>query len=182
MIDIYKPRLTLLQQEIMMFFSMKAGMSFNAHRLAKELCVSQTAISKAIPLLEKEDMITINKDDDSGRLSIELNRDNPRVIALKRIDNLKMFYESGLAGFLFDSFPGSTIVLFGSYSMGEDTVNSDADIAIIGMKQKNIDLKEFEKKMEREINLNFYKSLKDVDRNLRNNILNGIVISGSIDL
>lgn len=182
MVDIYKLKFTVLQQEILRFLFIKAGMTFNARRLARHLKVSQTAVSKALPLLEKDGLVKVRKDRESGRLSIELNRDNPRVIALKRVENLKLLYESGLAGFLFDSLPGATIILFGSYSMGEDTTNSDIDIAIIGTKEKYIDLKEFEDKIERSVNLNFYGSLKGMDRHLRNNVIGGILLSGGIDL
>ena len=113
---------------------------------------------------------------------IELNRDNKKVIGLKRAENLKMLYESGLVEFLEENLPTSTIILFGSYSQGYDTITSDIDIAIIGMKEKIVNLNNFQKVLERKIKLNFYNSISEIHKNLRENILNGIVIMGGISL
>jgi len=178
----YKLGLTILQQEILRFFFIKSGMSFNARGLARHLGVSQPAISKALPLLEKKGFIKVEKDKESKRLSIELNRDNPLVIGLKRAENLKMIYESGLAEFLEGKFPSCIIVLFGSYSYGEDIVRSDIDIAVIGAKQKELDLENFDKILEKEVRVNTYGHFKDINKNLKSNIFNGIVLIGRINL
>jgi len=164
------------------FLLMKAGKCFNALGLAKPLNVSQTAISKALPLLEKEGLIKLEKDRASGRWSIALNRDSKTVLRMKRVENLKLIYESGIVDFLEKEFAGATIVLFGSYSMGEDAADSDLDIAIIGRREKKIYLDEFEKKLEREIFINFYPSFIEIHKNLRENIFNGIVLVGGVRL
>jgi len=189
MINIYKPELTVLRQEILRYLFIKSGTSFNARGIAKSLERTPAGIAKALPELEKKGLIKIKKDKDSGRWSIELNRDNPRVIELKRAENLKMLYESGLVGFLENIFPGTTIILFGSYGRGEDVWSnneekhsSDIDLAVIGTKRKDINLKRFENTLERVITINFYNSFKDIHKNLKDNILNGILISGSVDL
>jgi len=178
MVNLYKSEFTLLQQEILRYLFSKAGMSFNARGLAKPLERTQAGIVKVLPELEKEGLVKIKKDKDSGRWSIELNRDNSKAIALKRVENLRRIYESGIVDFLEDNFPGSTIILFGSYSKGEDTTSSDIDIAIIGSKEKNVQLTKFDKFLERIIFLHFYTSLGKVDKNLRSNILRGITLIG----
>ncbi|MBU4245933.1 MAG: nucleotidyltransferase domain-containing protein [Nanoarchaeota archaeon] len=178
----YKVKFTVLQLEILRFLFVRAGTSFNARGVAMPLKVSQTAVSKALPLLEKEGLINIEKDEQSGRWSIKLNRDNPKVIALKRAENLKMLYESGTISFLEDTLPGATILLFGSYSRGDDTVKSDIDIAIIGRKEKELGLAQFEAKLERKINLNFYASFNGIHKELKENLCNGIVLVGGIEL
>ena len=182
MINIYKLKLTLLQQEVLRLLYKRVGKTFNARNIAKALEVSQPAISKALPLLEKEGLILVTKDKESKRLAIELKRENPLIIGLKRVDNLKQIYESGLWQFLYDGFPGSTVILFGSYSQGEDIITSDIDIAIIGSKQKNINMQNYEKKLERTININYYSSFEEIHKNLRNNILGGILLKGAIQL
>ena len=100
----YKPKLTLLQQDILRHLYINAGTSFNARALALALDVSQPAISKALPKLKKEEFITVTKD---KRFSITLNRENPLVIGLKRADNLKQLYESGFVAYLYNSLPGA---------------------------------------------------------------------------
>ncbi len=182
MVNIYKLRLTKLQQEILRLLYVKAGASLNQRQISKILDVTQPAIMKALPELEKENLIKIKQDKETRRWSIELNRDYHTVIQLKRVDNLKQIYETGLADFLEKEFAGATIILFGSYSKGEDIINSDVDIAVIGRKDKKIDLTVYEKNLEREININFYESFKDIHRNLKENLCNGIILIGGVEL
>ncbi len=182
MVNMYKLKFTKLQQEIVRLLFVKAGISLNARGLARLLDVSQPAVSKSLPLLEKERLVTVKKDRESKRLSIELNRDNPLVIGFKRADNLRQVYESGLVQFLYDMFPGATVILFGSYAFGEDTIDSDIDLAVIGAKEKDAVMAKFEKILERKISLNYYQSLRDIENHLRNNILSGIALKGAVEL
>ncbi|MEK6932348.1 MAG: nucleotidyltransferase domain-containing protein [Nanoarchaeota archaeon] len=182
MVNIYKVELTLLQQEILSVLFVKSGLSLNQRRISKLLEVSPTAVMKALPDLEKQDLIKIKQDKESKRWSIELNRDNYKAMQLKRVDNLKKIYVSGLVDFLEKEFAGAVIIIFGSYSRGEDTINSDIDISVIGRKAKEIDLEKFDKMLERKIRINFYESFKNIHKNLKDNILNGIVLVGGIEL
>ena len=72
MINIYKLRLTILQQEILRLLFMKIGKPLNQRRIANLLDVSPPAIMKALPRLEKENLINIQQDKESKRWSIEL--------------------------------------------------------------------------------------------------------------
>ena len=180
--DMYKLNFTILQQEVVRFLFVKSGSSFTERALAKHLKVSPTAVSNSLKTLENEGLIKVNKDKESGRLSISLNRENPKVFFLKRVENLRAIYESGLSEYLSEKFPGATIILFGSYSFGEDTADSDIDIAIIGTKRKDMDFEKFNKLLERQVSLNFYDAINDINKNLRENILNGIVLNGGIKL
>src|SRR3989344_1909035 len=184
MVNIYKLGFTILQQEILRYLFIKAGYSFNARGLARPLDRTQAGIVKAIPELEKNGLIKVKQDKESGRWNIELNRENRKAIVLKRSENLKMVHEKvpemkkDLVEFLEETFPGSTIILFGSYSKGEDTLGSDIDIAIIGSKRKDVKLTKFDKYLERTVRLHFYDSLTKLDKNLRSNILRGITLVG----
>lgn len=182
MVNLYKLELTNLQQRILRLLFIKAGMSLNQRGIARILGVSQPAVMKALPKLEKEDLIKVKQDKESKRWSIELNRENHKVMQLKRVDNLRQIYESGLFDFLEKEFAGATIILFGSYSIGEDTDNSDIDIAVVGRKEKDIDLIKFDKMLERVININYYTSFKNINKNLKENLFNGIVLAGVVEL
>jgi len=182
MVNIYKLKLTNLQQEILRLLFVKAGISLNQRQVAMLLDVSSPAVMKSLPYLEKENLIKIQKDKESKRLSIELNRNNHKVMHLKRSDNLKLIYETGLADFLEEMFAGATIILFGSYSRGEDIINSDIDIAVIGRKDKEINLIKYEKELERKININFYDPFKNIHKNLKENLCNGIILAGGVEL
>ncbi|NOZ81169.1 MAG: hypothetical protein GXP63_05865 [DPANN group archaeon] len=182
MVNLSKPKLTLLQQEILGLLFVKAGTVLNQRQIANLLNVTQPAVQKALPCLEKTKLIKVAQDKLTKRWAIELNRESARAMQLKRVDNLKQLYLSGLVDHLEEKFAGGTIVLFGSYSRGDDVINSDIDIAVIGRKDKEIKVSLYEKLLEREININFYPSFKEIHKNLLDNICNGIVLAGGIDL
>lgn len=187
--DMYSLKWTRLQSQIFRFLCIKAGQNFNIRSMALPLKVSPTAVSKSINELEKEQLIKVKKAERINLFSIEFNRDSKKAIQLKRVENLKMTYESGLTDFLFNEFPGCTIILFGSYSLGEDVSygekdqrSSDVDIAIIGTKGKEVNLTKYNSLLERKISINFYTSWKEIHKHLTNNILKGILLSGEIEL
>ena len=161
---------------------MNAGKYFNLSEISRRLNVSPTAVSKSLILLEKEGIVGVRENGIMNLLSIELSLENQKVLEFKRAENLLMIYESGLNYFLSENLPGATIILFGSYSRGDDLFNSDIDLAIVGIKGKRLDLSKFEKILGKKIALNFYKNLSGIEKNLRDNLLNGIVLSGVIEL
>ncbi len=174
--DIYKLKLTVLQQEILRFLMIHSGIKFTQNQIATSLDVSPAAVSKSLPILRNKDYVKIVKDQTTKRLSIILNRDNLRIVDLKRIENLKLLVESGFMDYLRENLPGKQIILFGSYSRGEDIERSDIDIAVIG-KEKVIEVKNFEKRLKRNININFYNTMP-TDENLKNNIMRSIMLEG----
>jgi predicted nucleotidyltransferase len=187
--DMYKLNWTTLQFEIFRLFCIKAGQKLNMRNVSKLLKVTPTAVSKSLPAIEKQGLIKINRSKTMNLLLIELNRDNKKTIELKRVENLRMIYESKLSDYLYNEFPGGTIILFGSYSRGEDAwigeseeIRSDIDIAIVGKKEKKINLETYEKILEKKIIINYYDSWGGIHKQLKNNILNGILLSGGIEL
>lgn len=178
----YKPQFTLLQEEILKFLFRNADKEFNQRNLAKNLKVSSTAIAKSLKKLENEKLILLSKDNSTKIISIKLNRDNPRTIQIKRAENLKEIYLSGLFDYLDSNFLGGTIILFGSYSFGYDTSSSDIDIAIIGKKEKKLEIHNFEKIIGKKINIQFYSNFKDIGKDLKENLYNGIILQGGVEL
>ena len=178
--DTYKLKFTKLEREIFSFLCTRAGEKFSQREIAKLLKVSPTAVSKSIKRLNEKNLARIEKTKTINFISF--NRDEKRAIELKRAENLENIYLSGLSDYLHQALAGSTIILFGSYSIGEDTNTSDIDIAIIGKKDKILELEKYEKILNRKINVNFYNSLKEIHRHLKNNILNGIILHGSVEL
>ena len=177
-----KPKFTLLQEEILRFLYSHADKEFNKRNLAKMLRVSSTAIAKSLKKLVSENFIIKSKNTSTKIISIKLNRDNPKTIQLKRADNLKNIYLSGLFDYLDSNFLKSTIILFGSYSFGYDTSTSDIDIAIIGKKEKKLEVENFEKLLGKKINIQFYSNLREIGKELRENLCNGIILQGGIEL
>ena len=182
MVNICKIKLTNLQQEIMRLLFLKTGVPLNQRRIAKLLEVSPPAVMKALPYLEKENFIKVAKDKESKRWSIELNSNNIQITRLKKVNNILFLYESGFTNYIQEEYAGATIIVFGSYSRGEDTYTSDIDVADIGRKEKIINLNKFEKILERKIHINYYESWDKLNSQLKNNILNGIILIGGVEL
>lgn len=178
--DTHKVKFTILEQEIFSLLCVKAGERLSQRDIALILEVSPTAVSNSMKKLVESKLARIEKTKTINFVSF--NRDEPRAIDLKRCENLKNIYVSGLSDYLEEALAGSTIILFGSYSLGEDLSTSDVDIAVIGRKDKRLDLSRFEKTLQRKINLGFYDSWKSIHKHLRNNILNGIVLHGRVGL
>ena len=86
-----------------------------------------------------------------------------------------------LIKFFGDELYGNSIVLFGSLSKLEVTKDSDVDIVVFGGLKKDIDLSKFEKKLGREVQLFVFESLGKVNKELKNNIINGYVLGGYLE-
>ncbi len=178
--DTYKEKWTILQREIIILLCKRSGEKLSQRDIARELKVSPTAVGNSLSSFKKSNLVKIEKTKTIN--FIQLNRDEKKAIEFKRIENLRNMYLSGLSDYLEKELAGSTIILFGSYALGEDTVTSDIDIAVIERKEKQLHLVEYEKMLHRKINVHFYKSWKDIHPHLKNNILNGIILHGSIEL
>ena len=178
--DTYKLRWTRLQAETFSLLCLKAGEKLSQREIAKALKVSPTAVANSLKTLKNENLIKIEKTKTINFVSF--NRDEKKAIELKRIENLRNIYLSGLLDFLKAPLAGATLILFGSYSLGEDTETSDIDLAVIGRKAKELDLEKFEAILNRKIYVNFYESWKKIHGHLKNNILNGILLEGGVEL
>ena len=178
--DICKLKWTGLQSGVFSLLCVRAGEKLSQREIAQILSVSPTAVAKDLQRLKDNNLVIVEKTKTINFVSF--NRDEPRAIDLKRVENLRNIYCSGLSDYLKTDLAGSTIILFGSYSLGEDTNTSDIDIAVIERKDKMLHLEGYEKTLYRKINVNFYNSWKDIHEHLKNNILNGIVLQGSVEL
>ena len=106
-------------------------------------------------------------------------RDNSNFILYKKISILFELNNSGLIDYLWDKLSPEAIILYGSFSRGESIENSDVDLFILG-KNKNIDLINFEKKLNKRLHILFKESTKEIPNELKNNILNGVILKGYI--
>lgn len=177
--DWNKLKFTKKEEDLMEFLFTHPTTSFNGKELAQKLRVSQTTIAKRARRLSKLGLLTLDK---KILLSIKLNREDKDIFVLKRIYNLKRLYASGVVKALSADIPGITLILFGSYSYGEDTEDSDIDLALVGEKEKLLDITQFEKILGKKLSLHFYDSFASINKHLRNSIINGIVLNGAIKL
>lgn len=179
--DIYKEKFTKIEKEILRYLFLNTGKNSNQRTIALTLKVSPTAVANSIKNIQKQNLIKVIKNKLSNTFEIGINIDNDKTFFLKRVENLRMIYDSGLAEYLFDNFPGATIILFGSFAFGEDNYNSDIDIAVIGNK-KELKLEKFEKILNKKIIIQIFEDFEKIHKNLKESIFNGIILKGSVKL
>ncbi|MBI2575273.1 nucleotidyltransferase domain-containing protein [Candidatus Woesearchaeota archaeon] len=106
--------------------------------------------------------------------------DNKDFRMYKRMRNIAAILESGMVRFMEERLSPKAIVLFGSYQRGEDIEGSDVDI-FVECKKEGLDLRRFEKQIGRKIELHFSDNFASYPKELKNNIMNGIVLSGFLE-
>ena len=106
----------------------------------------------------------------------------------KIIHNLNFIYQSGLVEYLNEHFNNpKAIILFGSFRKGDDISTSDIDIAIEADEVKEYktvtmkELIEFENLIKRKIQIHLFNR-KNADVHVFNNIANGIVLMGFLEV
>ena len=107
----------------------------------------------------------------------QANFDSMEFRFLKKIDTIIALRESGLIEYLENQCMPDVIILFGSASKGEDTMESDMDLFLVS-KERKLDLLEFETKIKRNISLLFSGDFGELSKELKNNIINGVILKG----
>jgi predicted nucleotidyltransferase len=151
--------------------------------ISKKAQIAHTSTKKYIINLRKEGIIKEKLEKKGKRIfpNYTANLDSPDYKLNKKIYNLNKILNCGLVDFLRDKFMPRTIILFGSYSKGEDIENSDIDI-FIESKRKDFDLKIFEKIIKRKIELHFNENFSNYAKELKNNIINGDILYGYLEV
>jgi len=190
-----KPKITKSYQKLLIQSSQQRVLSilfqfpekeFSLSDLAKEAGVAKPHIGRLLQELEQLQMITVERLTKIWR--IKANQQSWDFIKSKILYNLNFVYQSGLVEFLKDYFGNpKAIILFGSFRLGEDISTSDIDIAVevddteeyktLGLRE----LSEFEKLVHRRIQLHLFNR-KHVDTHVFNNIANGIVLAGFLEV
>ncbi|MBD3361832.1 hypothetical protein GF358_03500 [Candidatus Woesearchaeota archaeon] len=88
-------------------------------------------------------------------------------------------YDSGLIDHIENKLHPRCIILFGSVRKGEYTKKSDIDL-FVQAQTKQINLEKYEKKLKHKINLFFEKDFHKLSKELLENLINGIKLSGYI--
>jgi len=151
--------------------------------ISKKAKLAHTSVKRLLKELVKENII---KEDIEikGKRKFPVYSSNINLNEYKRyktIYNLIHIEKSGVIDFLRSKLMPNSIILFGSYSRGEDIETSDIDI-FIQTKDEKINLGVYEKKLKRKIQLHFRDNFNSYPKELKNNILNGKVLYGYIEV
>lgn len=162
-------------EKIKEFLFEKPEIWFHIREIARALKISPNTVKSILSNLIKEKII--EKRILSNLFQVRANLDNENYKIEKKLYNLFSLYKSNLISYLDNYYSNPTIVLFGSYSRGEDISSSDIDIGIITPEKKQPSLENFERKLKRKINL-FLFTKKEISKEFFTNLINGIVLKG----
>lgn len=154
---------------------------FHLRELAKILKLSPAGVRKIVEHIVRDKLILESRE--RNLRLFQANFDNRIFKEYKKFFTIVKIYESGFVDFLNHEFLYPAIILFGSAAKGEDTKNSDIDLLILSNEKKTLKLDNFEKKLNRRLQLfvmtqNEFALLKKTNPELFNNIVNGIRLEG----
>ncbi len=153
---------------------------FNVREAARILKITPATASSKLKKFSEEGLL--KKRNERNLLLYKADLDSEKFKDLKLFYNTRKLKESGLIEEINKFYLKPAIILFGSAIYGLDTEESDIDLVIItGKKQDFPKLKQFEKKLNRRLQLFIVADIKGLKNNhLINNVLNGLVIQGGI--
>ncbi len=176
-------------QKVLYWFFSFPNIGIGLNDLSSELKISKTTAKKIINVLERDGFLIKKVYGKTWRITC--NREHLYNFTRKVVFNLAMVYEAYENGLRDDIFKvvGNTksIILFGSYRKGDDTEESDIDIAIEVADNEEVRVVEsgiiplLGYRENVQVNLHIFSRNK-VDLNLFSNIANGIVLEGFLEV
>ena len=148
---------------------------FHIREIARITKLSPPGVMKIVKNLVKEGLLTSVKGKVVKNVAASKTE---KFVQMKRFFNLYTLYECDFVSFLQKEYEEpEAIVLFGSYSRGEDISKSDIDIAVVTRKNMDLDTKKFEKFLKRKVNIHEIR-IENAEKDFLNSLSNGIVLYG----
>ena len=165
---------------MLQYFFKEPIRQFSVRELARILKQAPATVSKELKELAKKGILKQEKE--RGFHLYKANIDSDLYRDLKVYYTIRQIKETGLLEKLNKFYRNPTILLFGSSAVGMDTETSDIDLVIITDKTEySSELRSFEKKLNREIQIFPVKTLEHVKNNhLLINMVNGTLLQGRI--
>ena len=164
---------------IMNIFFEEPARNFYLREVSRITKIAVMTTRKYLMELEKEGLIL--KDKSTLYPSYKANDTSRLFRAYKQQAMILLICSSGLIDYLEKAMLPRCIVLFGSIRKGEYTKNSDIDLFIQAQK-KELEFGKFEKMLKHKISPLFEPNLAELSEELLNNIINGIVLYGSLKI
>lgn len=172
---------TNIKETIKEYFFINPRNRLRVRQMERELKLPLPSVIRYTKELEKEGIL--KKTPISGIFVYSADRASPRYLLEKKSFNLKLLYDSGIISYLINELNDPAIIVFGSYAKGEDIETSDIDLFLETSSNKRISIEKYEKVLKRKIQLFIHKRLDEIkNKELVNNILNGIVLNGYIEV
>lgn len=144
--------------------------------------LAHTSTKKHLQTLVEEMLVETREEKRGSRTYpvYRANRGNDNFKHLKTIDMIFRIKSSGLLYELEREASPDCIVLFGSAARGEDTLESDVDL-YIKSEERKLDFSQYEDSLKRTLQLHFQPDFHSYPPELRNNIINGIILQGYLE-
>ncbi|MFH0869693.1 MAG: nucleotidyltransferase domain-containing protein [archaeon] len=156
---------------------------YHIRELSRMLKINHTTVRQQLNKLVSEGMLEVTK----GKLySAYKPNMAKKFLNLKLHYNLEKIRLSNLVEELEKTYDYPVIVLFGSYARAQDDKNSDLDICVISNITKELNTEKYEKALNRKVSMHRFtkdkwKKMGKDNKELINNICNGIVLSGQLE-
>lgn len=157
--------------KVLELFFEYSNKEFSVREISKRTGIPSSSIHRYLKGLGKEEFIKERKANITPYFKFKK--------AFFIIDRL---FKEKLIDYLEEKFVPSVIVVFGSIRKGEYDNESDIDLFVESTKKVDVDLSIFEKKLGHKIQLFIEQDIKDLQPHLRNNVVNGIKLSGYLSV
>ncbi len=147
--------------------------------LSRKTGIAPLSVKNYLDEFSKENLVRTKRIHNSP--AYYANTESDHLKFLKKVYNTQSIKESGVVEYLYETCIPDVIILFGSYSKGENIPGSDVDL-YVQCRQKHLDLGIYEKKLSAKINIFFSESFGKLSKELKNNLLNGIILHGYIKI
>jgi len=149
--------------------------SFHIREIARLTGLSAPGVIKILKKLKEENLLESERDKVVENVRVTKSQ---KFFLTKKSNNTLSLFDSGLISYLKDKYEEpEAIVVFGSYSRGEDISGSDIDIAVVTKKEMDLDLKRFEKYLRRKVSI-YEIQVDSSEKEFLNNLANGTVVYG----
>ncbi|MBS3056954.1 MAG: nucleotidyltransferase domain-containing protein [Candidatus Aenigmarchaeota archaeon] len=158
---------------------------FSVREIARLLKINPSTASKYLQILAKDGFLRKRKE--FNCILYQADAESEKFKDIKIYYNISKIRNSGLIEVIEDELYPEVIILFGSYAKGENTKRSDIDLFVLSESKKNLDVATFEKIFGSEIQLfvmnkKKVENIKKENKELLNNIMNGIRMSGFFEV
>lgn len=161
-----------IKEKILEVFYETPEKELSIREISKKSKIPKSTVQKYLQILKKEKLIDKNN---IGMQNLYF-----------KIKKINYFVEKlVLCGFIEEiikKMNPSCIIVFGSVRKGEYVKESDIDLFIESHVKKNIELSKFEKKLKHKIQIFVETDINKLNKNLFNNVVNGIKIFGSFKI
>ena len=171
---------------ILNLFIVDSYRKFNVREVARLVKISPSTASLYMNRFVKKKLL--KKEINRNLILYSADQESREFRDMKTYENIKKIRNSGIVDFIEGelNYP-EAIILFGSYAKGENKKDSDIDLFVLSESKNAMNVEKFEKIIGTDIQVFIFDrkefdTMKLKNKELMNNFLNGIIISGFLEV